>query len=456
MLKKRKTMSTTQVIVLGFFAAIAVGTLLLWAPFSHSGEVPVTFMDALFTATTSVCVCGLTTVDTYLAWSTLGQVIILLLIQFGGLGIVTFTTSIMLLIGRRVTLRDRLLIEAAFNLDTLSGLVSFLRRVLKWTFATEALGAACFSLKFVPEFGWGVGIWKSVFLSVSAFCNAGIDNFGADSMMPYAGSAWVCIVTMALITLGSVGFIVRWDVCRVAHLVARREIRPRSAAVRLSLHTKIVLVMTALLFAAGTLAVLALEYSNPETIGNMSFGGKLLASAFQAVTVRTAGFCTISQKALRDPTALVCMLLMFIGGSPVGCAGGIKTTTAALVFLAAAATAAGRQDSVIFRRNITADNLRKAVAVAFVSLAAVMLGIFLLLTVNGGDFVDTAYEVISAETTAGLSRDYTRTMNTAGRLIIIVCMYLGRIGPISLAIAFNFKKSRKDVIAYPDGEITVG
>jgi len=455
-MKKRRSMSTTQIIALGFLAAILVGTGLLLLPISQSGKVDVTFVDALFTATTSVCVTGLTTVDTYLAWSLFGQVVILLLIQLGGLGIVTLTTIVMLIIGRRVTLKDRLLIEAAFNLDTLSGLVQFLRRVLKWTFATELAGAVAYSFVFIPEYGVPKGIWVSLFTAVSAFCNAGIDLFGADSLVRYAGSLWVNMVTIAMIFTGSLGFIVRWDIWRVVRMVLRRDLRLSKALPRLRLHSKIVLVTTFVLLATGTLAVFFIEYNNPATIGNMPFGEKLMASVFQSVTFRTAGFFTFSQKGMRDPTALIGLMIMFVGGSPVGTAGGVKTTTVALVVLAAAATAMGSNDSVVFRRSISASTLRKAIGVVVISFFAVMFAIFTLLIVSGGDFIDVAFEATSAIATVGLSRDYTRTMNIAGKLIIITCMYLGRIGPISLAIAFNFKKKRKAMVEYPEGSVTVG
>jgi len=202
--------------------------------------------------------------------------------------------------------------------------------------------------------------------------------------------------------------------------------------------------------------VFFIEYNNPATIGNMPFGEKLMASVFQSVTFRTAGFFTFSQKGMRDPTALIGLMIMFVGGSPVGTAGGVKTTTVALVVLAAAATAMGSNDSVVFRRSISASTLRKAIGVVVISFFAVMFAIFTLLIVSGGDFIDVAFEATSAIATVGLSRDYTRTMNIAGKLIIITCMYLGRIGPISLAIAFNFKKKRKAMVEYPEGSVTVG
>ena len=454
-MEKRRSMSTTQIIAAGFLIAIILGTLLLLLPISQSGDVEISVLDALFTATGTVCVTGLTTVDNFAAWSSFGHAVILLLMQMGGLGIVCFTSLIMLMIGRRVTLRDRLLIEEAFNLDTLSGLVKFLHRVFKWTMFTELAGAVCYSFVFVPEYGLR-GIWLSVFMSVSAFCDAGIEIFETDSLISYAGSVWVNFVTIMLIILGGIGFIVRWDIRDAVRKILTHDLPFSSAVRRLRLHTKIVLIVNTLLLVFGTVAVFALEYNNPETLGNMPLWQKIMASAFQSTTLRTAGFYTFPQKAMRDTTAMIALLLMFIGASPVGTAGGVKTTTIALVVLAAASTAVGKTNSTVFRRTIPAATLRKAIGVVTISFAAVFAATFLVLLTNGGDFLDAAFEVVSAISTTGITRDYTASMNIFGKIVIIICMYLGRIGPISLAIAFNFNKGRKELAVYPDGDVTVG
>ena len=449
-------LSATQVIMLGFLLAVAVGTLLLSIPFATASGEGAPFMTALFTATTSVCVTGLTLVDTFSYWSIFGQVIILLLIQLGGLGVIAFSTSIMLIIGKRVTLRNRLLLESAFNLNTLSGLVQFLLRMLKGTFIVEGIGFLCYLPVFVRKGDVIGGIWKSLFLSISAFCNAGIDLIGADSLVPYEGNVWVNIVTMALIILGGLGFIVWWDIVRVIRLARRERLPLRQMLHRLNLHSKIVLATTGILIAGGAVLVFALEYSNPATLGALPFGRKVMAAVFQSVTLRTAGFATISQSGLRDSTVLLSLILMFTGGSTSGTAGGVKTSSVALILLAAIATAKGSERVTAFRRTIPLRILRKALGVVVISFICVITATVALSVVTGGDFVDVIYETFSAIGTVGLTRDFTRTMNLGGQIIIVICMYLGRVGPISLASAFNFRHKSGGELEYPEREILVG
>ncbi len=449
-----RRLSTTQLIVLGFFLAIMIGAILLMLPFSAADGQFTPFLDALFTATTSVCVTGLVVVDTFSYWSTFGHVVILFLIQCGGLGIISITTGVMLMIGKKVSLKDRLLLEDAFNLSSLSGLVRFLKRVIKGTFLLEAIGAICYMFVFVPEFGVK-GIWISIFNSVSAFCNAGIDIIGNNSLMNYVGNVPVNLITMTLIILGGMGYIVWWDFLRVFGLFRKREIRGRQFWNKLTLHTKIVVVMTICLLISGMVVVFGLEYGNPETLGPLSFGEKILAAAFQSVTCRTAGFATISQAGLKDATAVFCMILMFIGGSPVGTAGGIKTTTIAVLIIAAGSIIRGYEDAGLFGRSISIRNVRKALTVALVSVAVTFVALMTLLCIQSGKFMDIAYEVFSAVGTVGLTRNLTPILNTAGRLVIILCMYLGRIGPISMAIAVGQKK-KKATIDLPTEEVTIG
>lgn len=451
-----RELSTTQLIALGFASAIIVGTILLCLPVSSASGLATPFIDALFTATTSVCVTGLVVVDTFAHWSVFGQAVILVLIQCGGLGIISFTTGVMLVIGRRVTLKDRLLLEDAFNLNTLSGLVRFLKRVIKGTFIIEALGAVGYMFIFIPRFGVAKGIWVSVFNSVSAFCNAGMDIIGKVSLMEYTGNLAVNVITMTLIILGGIGFIVWWDVLRVFRLRKAGEIKKGQTFQRLSLHSKIILATTACLILAGFLVVFFVEFRNPETLGKLPFGEKVLAALFQSVTTRTAGFATISQAGLRNATALFCSLLMFIGGSPVGTAGGIKTSTIALLAIATLSLIRGKEEASAFGRSISIKNIRKALAVTLISVMVLMGAMMILLCFEEGSFVDIAYETISAIGTVGLSRDYTGTLNVIGKLVIVLCMYMGRIGPISMAIAFGYKKSSKGKVSYPKEEVTVG
>lgn len=452
---KKIELSTTQIIISGFLIVILIGALLLMLPVSSAAGTSTSFVDSLFTAATSVCVTGLVVVDTYSHWSYFGQAVILVLIQCGGLGIVTITTGIMVITGRKVTLSDRLLLQDAYNLNTLSGLVKFMKRILKGTFLVEGIGAVLLMCQFIPEFGLR-GIWISVFTSISAFCNAGMDIIGNTSLAQYVGNPLVNVVVAVLIILGGIGFIVWWDILKICDQVRKKEIKIKSFFQRLSLHSKIVIVTTAILLFGGALIIFALEYNNVDTMGNLSFAHKLMASMFQSVTTRTAGFLTISQKGLRDATAFVCIIMMFVGGSPVGTAGGIKTSTIALLFLSARSTVKGTEDVSVFRKTIPKKTIKKAIAVIVISISVAFGLIILLSIVNGGDFVDVAFETISAIATVGLSRDYTSTLNTFGKLLITFGMYLGRVGPISLVIAIGFKKGKKGVIIYPEEDVTVG
>ena len=453
---KKISLSTTQVIALGFLLAILIGALLLMLPVSSSAGTSTPFIDALFTSTTSVCVTGLVVKNTFEHWSTFGHAVILFLIQFGGLGIVSFTTSLMLILRRKVTLKDRLLLQDAYNLQTMSGLVRFTKKVLFGTFIIESIGAIFYCFTFIPDFGLGRGLWISVFTSVSAFCNAGIDIIGPDSLIPYATNLNVNITTMFLIIMGGIGFIVWFDIVRVIKSIKHMEIPKHAFFNRLTLHTKIVLSTTAALIIIGASVVFIFEYSNKGTIGGFSGGGKILSSFFESVTLRTAGFLTFSQKEMRESTILFCLILMFIGGSPVGTAGGVKTSTFALVIIAAMSAIKGEEYGTAFNRRLPNRTMRKALAVILISLSFTFLAIILLLTYTDGSLIDIMFEVFSAIATVGLSRDFTSALNTFGKLIIIIAMYLGRIGPITLPIIFSSKKSKYGLAIFPKEDITVG
>lgn len=453
---KKRAWTTTQIILLGFFGAILTGTLLLCLPFATKSGQPAPFVDALFTATTSVCVTGLVVVETASYWSMFGKVVILLLIQCGGLGIIAFTTATLLLLRKKITLKDRMLLEEAFNLNSLSGLLRFLKKVFAGTFLIEGLGAFFSAFTFIPAYGLVKGIWYSVFHSVSAFCNAGLDVLGAESLIPYRHNVGLNITTMLLIIAGGLGFPVWWDMIRSAKLVIKGKQRLRNALRKLSLHSKVVLFFTLFLIITGTLGIFLLERNNPRTLGGESLPNKLLMSAFQAVTLRTAGFCTLPQENLTNAGALLSMLNMFVGGSPIGTAGGIKTTTAAVLALTAWCLIRGKQDTVVYGRTLSQDTIRKALGVVTISIAAIGAALLGMLAFEKGNFLDLTYEVISATATVGLSRNVTAGLGVAGKLIIVCCMYLGRTGPISLVIALGKKKSEKGNVDYPIEEIPVG
>lgn len=324
---------TAQIIALGFAGVILFGTMLLSIPIAWAQGHHISFMDAFFTSTTSICVTGLVTVPTATVWSSFGKIIILLLIQLGGFGVVTCKTLVLLVMGKKVGIRSRKLIQESYNLDSLRGLIVLVRKIVLGTLIVEGAGAVLYTLVLVPEFGLVKGVSYAVFNAVSAFCNAGMDIIGENSLINYAKNPLVNFTTMGLIIMGGIGYLVWWDLIRAGKRIIKKTMDIRHALRSLELNTKIALTMTAILIFGGTFFIFILEYDNPETIGNMSIGCKLMAAMFQSVTCRTAGFLTVPQEGLREATAMVCILLMFVGGSPMGTAGGVKTTTIAVLVM---------------------------------------------------------------------------------------------------------------------------
>ncbi|MCM1268786.1 MAG: TrkH family potassium uptake protein [Bacteroidales bacterium] len=450
--KPRLNLSTTQTIMLSFLLAILVGSLLLTLPVSSADGHAVPYMDALFTATTSICVTGLVTVPTYSTWSLFGQIVILLMVQIGGLGIVTMMSWLMIRLHRKIGLKDRMLIQDAFNLNTLSGMVKFIRKVITGTLLIESIGALLYMTVFVPEFGIK-GVWFSLFNAVSAFCNAGMDIIGENSLCDYVHDPVVNLVTILLIVFGGIGYIVWWDLVTALKNLRRQKLK---CFANLTLHSKIALSVTGLLILAGTAAVFAFEYHNPLTIGNFSLFDKLQASLFQSVTTRTAGFATIPQENLTNASAIISLFLMFIGGSPVGTAGGIKTVTFAVLITSAFATIKSRSEAELFHRTLSKQAVSKAVAVVCMAFLILFTATLLLAAVTDADALDIVYETASAAATVGLTRSLTPALNLPGRIIIIVTMYLGRVGPLSLMIALNTKRETKNIIKNPIEDISVG
>ena len=446
-------LTTAQLILLGFLIVVLVGSGLLALPISAADGQPVPYIDALFTATTATCVTGLVTVPTVSTWSTFGHVVILLLIQIGGLGVVTIISSMMMLLRRKIGISTRLLIQDAFNLNTLSGLVRFVRKVLFGTFLVEGLGALAYMTVFIPEFG-ARGIWISIFNSVSAFCNAGIDIIAENSLMNYATQPVVNIVTCCLIVLGGIGYIVWWDVIRVLGQKQRRT--PLHFWKHLTLQSKMAIFMTLVLIFGGAALILAFEYNNPLTLGSMTLPEKIQAAIFQSVTTRTAGFATIPQQSLTNGAAVASLLLMFIGGSPAGTAGGIKTVTFLILSATALSVIKGRDDVNLFHRRISEQAIRKAVAVSTTSFAIAFFSTAALAAVIDAPAIDVLFETISATATVGLSRDLTPLLGVAGKLIITAAMFFGRIGPISLAFALNGRGKNTNMIKNPTEDLSVG
>ncbi len=445
-------MSTTHIILVSFIVAIMIGALLLSLPISSADGKATPFIDALFTSTTSTCVTGLVVTPTVTSWSVFGQAVILVLIQIGGLGVITIMSAIMIMLHKKMGIGDRLLLQDAFNLNSLSGLIRFVKKVVIGTLIVEGVGALLYMTVFVPEFG-AKGIWISVFTAVSAFCNAGIDIIAENSLCNYAMNPMINIVTCALIILGGIGYIVWWDVLRLIKESRHKKVRFFRD---LTLHSKIAIAATLGLIFVGAGLIFAFEYNNPLTMKDCTVGEKIGLSFFQSVTTRTAGFATLPQENLTNATSVLCLLLMFIGGSPVGTAGGIKTVTIAVLFASAFASIRNKEDTELWGRRITREAVSKAAAVASMSFIIMFVSTLLLSAVTNGSALDVIYETVSATGTVGLTRNLTPSLNIYGKIIIILTMYLGRIGPISLAIAFKGRKEAENVVKNPTEEISVG
>ncbi len=452
MKKYKFKLSTTQVIMLSFLFVILIGSLLLALPISSKNGKAVPYIDALFTATTSTCVTGLVTVPTVTTWSVFGQIVILILIQIGGLGIITVIAGLTVALHRKIGLKDSRLISDSFNLTSLSGLATFVKKVIFGSLIIEGIGALLYMVVFIPDYG-AKGVWISIFNSISAFCNAGIDIIAENSLCGYALNPFINTVTSLLIVLGGIGYIVWWDVLRVLKNFRREKLK---CFKRLNLHSKIALSATLILIFGGAIAIFILEYNNPLTIANYSLFDKIQVSFFQSITTRTAGFATVPQESLTNASAILCLLLMFIGGSPVGTAGGIKTVTIVVLLATAYSVIKNKNEVALFNRNLSRQVTKKAVAVTAMAFSIMFISTVLLAAVTNAPALDIIYETVSATATVGLSRNLTPYLGLLGKLIIIVTMYLGRIGPISLAFAFNSNKEKGNIIKNPTEEISVG
>ena len=453
----KATFNTNLIILNGFLVALLVGTILLMLPVSSASGNGTDFITALFTATTSLCVTGLVVVPTYAYWSIFGKVIILILIQLGGLGIISFTIGFLIIIGKKISLKERKMIQESYNLDSAQGVLKILRKIFGITLKIEGIGAILYSIQFIPEYGIVKGICYSVFHSVSAFCNAGIDIIGNDSLVKYHGNVLVNFTTVMLIICGGIGFIVWLDIGGIISEIRNKKLSPNKFIERMKLHTKLVLITTAILVGGGFLFILLFEYNNPDTLGNMTFGNKCLAALFEAVTLRTAGFITVPQAGFRDGTFMIICGLMIVGGSPFGTAGGIKTTTLALIFLLTWSTIKGKEDIEVCRRRINKQNVRSAVAIGTIVLSILAVAIMALSFTEDAPLKVITFEAVSALGTVGLSMDFTASLTAIGKLIIIVLMFFGRVGPITIAMAMagRARKDRK-ITNYPEKRVMIG
>lgn len=454
--KKGIELRTTQIIALGFIILIVVGAFLLSLPIASADGTATPPIDALFTATTSSCVTGLVTVVTGEHWSLFGQAVILIMIQMGGLGVVSFTTVLLMFAGKKIQLKQRLLIQEAYGYDTLTGLVRMVRKMLQGTLVVEGIGALLYAIIYIPKYGVLKGAWVSLFTSVSAFCNAGMDLMGDNSLMDYVSHPLMNMVTMGLIVIGGLGFIVWWDIIEMIRRVRRDKMSIKASMHRMNLHSKLVLSVTAGLILGGAIILFALEHNNPGTIGNLTLGGKIWASFFQSVTLRTAGFASIDQGALHTGSALLGCVFMFIGGSPGGTAGGVKTVTVALLAVAVITMIRGKEDVELGHRRIDMSNVLKGACVILLQAVFLLISIFAMCCIQEDlPLIEVMYEVFSALGTVGLTMGITPGLSAAGKLLLIASMYFGRLGPITMAMVVNVGEKKKVHRQLPEGKVFV-
>lgn len=429
-------------LTLGFAILILTGGCILSLPiFTRSGE-PTNLIDSIFVAASASCVTGLTTVNTAEHWNSYGHLLILFLIQIGGLGVMTLATLFPLLLRKKIGLKSRQILKEQLNIDTLQGIMKLFKYVLVFTFFIEFLGAFFLSLRFVPIFGIAKGLWYSIFHSISAFCNAGFDLLG-DSIYPYRNDNLVNITLMSLIVIGGLGFMVTAEIFR------KRSFK------KLSTHAKLVLIISGFLIVIGTLAFYLIERQAGGVLYKEGFKNSIMQSAFQSVSARTAGFYSVKLNQMHDTSVLLLIVLMFIGGSPGSTAGGLKTTTFGVLVLSTISIFKEEDEVTIFNKHIDSKTIRKALAIIMVYLGLIFLVIFILSLSENFKVLDIAYEVASAFGTVGASRGITGDFSNVGKIMITLSMYLGRIGPMTMAYSIGLKSKTK-YIRFPEANISIG
>ena len=448
MKRRRIQLSATQIIAIGFAAIILLGAGLLTLPAASRSGVSCGFFPALFTATSATCVTGLVLFDTYVQWSAFGQVVIITLIEIGGLGFMSAASTFVFLLRRKVGLRQRMVIAQALNLNDMDGVVKIQKLVITGSLSIQGIGALILFLRFLPEFGFGRALAWGIFHSISAFCNAGFDLFGylapGQSLIVFNDDPVICLTLITLVTVGGLGFLVWEELARV------RSFK------KFSVYTKLVLLMTVTILAVGTIVILALEWNNPATLGNMPVWQKIMNAFFQTGTLRTAGFVTLDQAALKDATKVFSILIMFIGGSSGSTAGGLKTVTVVVLLLFIWAKARGKESVHVFRRNIPGAKAVDAMTITFITVILSVFGGMLICTAAPVSFLDGWYEAVSAICTVGLSAAGTATLGMVSQSMIIAFMYFGRVGILTLSLGFLMGNRAKDRFQYADTNLLIG
>lgn len=446
LLKRRKVnLSPTRVIALVFAAIILTGTVLLMLPVSSQSGKSCAFLDALLTATSATCVTGLIPFDTGANWSGFGQVVILCMIELGGLGFMSVASLFVFLLRRKVGLRQRMVMAQALSLNDMEGVVNLQKWVLGGSLSIQLAGAVVLMLRFLPKYGWAKAAWYGVFHSVSGFCNAGFDIFATgNSLLEQNSDPVVLITLMVLITVAGLGFFVWEELARV------RRFRD------FSVYTKLVLITTAVLILAGAALFMILEWNNPGTFGNMSAGDKVLNAFFQSVTLRTAGFAAVDQAALTPAGKGVSILLMLVGGSSGSTAGGLKTVTFIVLLLFIWTRARGKNTVTAFRRTIPADKVMDAMTIAFIMIILAVLGAVLISATSPVGFTDALFETVSALATVGVTAGVTGSLSIAAQIMIIVFMYFGRVGVLTISLGFLMGDKAEDRIRYANTNLLIG
>lgn len=437
--KKYRAIPPAVKIVVSFAMVIFVGSLLLSLPISNLETSETTYFDNLFTAVSMVCVTGLFTLPVATSFTVFGQIVCIILMQIGGLGLMTILATFIVRLGKKISYSDTIAVKEALNKDELSNFNNYLGSILKYTFIIEGTGMLLLSFRFVPEFGWGKGLFTSLFLAVSGFCNAGFDNIGALSLQKYVHDPLVNLVIMALIILGGIGFSVWFDVTHNIHSIVKTKVRSgwKRSYRLLKTHTRLAINMTVGLIIIGTFMFLLVEWNNPDSIGTYSVGEKVLAAMFQTVTMRTAGFATLDYEAVKQFSLLFFIFTMFIGGSPGGAAGGIKTTTFALIFLLIINEIRGQKNINYANHSIPIEIVRRAIVVVATFFAFLMLGVSILMLVENQPFIYLLFEAVSALATVGVSVNLTPELSPISHVVLMCLMFVGRIGPITILLGLN-------------------
>lgn len=449
-MRKKRGLTTPQILILGFLCVILIGASLLHLPIASRSGTPVPFADCAFTAVSATCVTGLVVTDTALTWSGFGQAVILVMIQIGGLGFMTLAVMLSNLMHRRVSARERVILANSYNLISFEGLLPFVRRIFGGTLLIELCGAVALSFRFIPMYGWGQGIWRSVFHSVSAFCNAGFDLMGTESgaftsLTSFARDPLINITVMLLIMIGGIGFVV-WD--DILYYIKERR--------RFSVYTKLVLTVSAVLWIGGALVVAIPEWNNPATLGALQPGEKVMASFFQSVTFRTAGFNTISLNDMHAVPKLASVLIMFVGGASGSTAGGVKVGTVGILMYAAILHACGRKHITVFRRTVPSEDVIRAFTLVTVQFFVTMLGAFFLIG-DGADLMTALFETFSASATVGLSLGLTPTLSLASKIVVMTLMFFGRVGILTIATLLSDKEvQEQNQMQYADTHLMIG